>query len=159
MVNVSFSKEGLLLYSYDATNQFFTPDAVVFPKSAEEVSLILKMANTERFPVVPRGAGTGFSGGSLPVEGGVVLSLERMRNILDIDLKNLTATVEPGVVTWELQQEVEKSGLFYPPDPTSLKFSTIGGNIAENAGGLRRQIRGYERLCAFARGSAPTGKS
>lgn len=141
----SFSKEGLLLYSYDATNRFFTPDAVVFPKGAEEVSLILKLANAEGFPVVPRGAGTGFSGGSLPVQGGVVLSLERMRNILEIDEKNLTATVEPGVVTWELQQEVEKSGLFYPPDPTSLKFSTIGGNIAENAGGPRAVKYGVTR--------------
>ncbi|MBI5642435.1 MAG: FAD-binding protein [Deltaproteobacteria bacterium] len=143
--NASFSKENLLCYSYDATNSPYMPEAVVFPTDAKEISLILKMANSEGFPVIPRGAGTGFSGGSLPVEGGVVLSTERMRNIVEIDTENLVALVEPGVVTWELQTEVEKSGLFYPPDPTSLKFSTIGGNIAECAGGPRAVKYGVTR--------------
>ncbi len=135
--NASFAAEELLCYSYDATNRLFQPGAVVFVKSAEEVSLILKMANSEGFPVVPRGAGSGFSGGSIPVEGGVVISTERMNNILEIDAENLTAVVEPGVVLWEFQQEVEKRGLFYPPDPSSQRFCTIGGNIAECAGGPR----------------------
>ena len=135
--NVSCSREDLLCYSYDATNSMRLPEAVVFPSCAEEVSSIMKLANSEGFSVTPRGAGTGFSGGSVPVEGGVVMSFERMKRILSIDTDNLTAVVEPGVNTWEFQQEVESRGLFYPPDPTSLKFSTIGGNIAECAGGPR----------------------
>ena len=135
--NITTSREDLICYSYDATNQKFLPDAVVFPKSAEEISLILKLANKEAFPVIPRGAGSGFSGGSLPVEGGVVVSLERMNKILKIDTDNLVAIVEPGVVTGDFQEEAEKMGLFYPPDPSSLKFCTIGGNIAECAGGPR----------------------
>ena len=135
--NIATAKEDLICYSYDATNQQFLPDAVVFPKNADEISLILKLANKEGFPVVPRGAGSGFSGGSLPVEGGVVVSLERMNKILKIDADNLIAIVEPGVVTGELQWAVEDLGLFYPPDPSSLKFCTIGGNVAECAGGPR----------------------
>ena len=133
--NITTSREDLICYSYDATNQKFLPDAVVFPKSAEEISLILKLANREAFPVIPRGAGSGFSGGSLPVEGGVVVSMERMNKILKIDTDNLIAIVEPGVVTGDFQEEAENMGLFYPPDPSSLKFCTIGGNIAECAGG------------------------
>jgi glycolate oxidase len=143
--NVSFSKEDLLCYAYDATNEACMPDGVIFPGGSEEISLVLKMANAERFPVTPRGAGTGFTGGSVPVEGGVVLSLERMNRVIDIDAANLTAQVEPGVVTWEFQHEVEALGLFYPPDPTSLKFSTIGGNIAECAGGPRAIKYGVTR--------------
>lgn len=143
--NVTFERADLLCYSYDATNRMSLPEAVVFPADADEISLILKMANAERFPVVPRGAGSGFTGGSVPVEGGVALSTERMTRIIDIDTSNLTAVVEPGVVTWDLQQEVEKLGLFYPPDPTSQRFSTIGGNIAENAGGPRAVKYGVTR--------------
>ncbi|HLA50931.1 MAG TPA: FAD-linked oxidase C-terminal domain-containing protein [Thermodesulfobacteriota bacterium] len=135
--NIRTDKEYLICYSYDATNQKFLPDAVVFPKNADEISLILKLANKEGFPVVPRGAGSGFSGGSLPVEGGVVVSLERMNKILKIDADNLIAVVEPGVITGELQWAVEDLGLFYPPDPSSLKFCTMGGNVAECAGGPR----------------------
>lgn len=143
--NATFSKEDLLCYAYDATNKLHLPEAVVFPSSAGEISLILKMANAEGFPVIPRGAGTGFTGGSVPVEGGVVISTERMKRIIEIDTENLTATVEPGVVTWEFQQEVERLGLFYPPDPSSLRFSTIGGNIAECAGGPRAVKYGVTR--------------
>ena len=135
--NIATAKEDLVCYSYDATNQKYLPDAVVFPKSSSEISNILRLANKEGFPVVPRGAGSGFSGGSLPVEGGVVVSLERMNKILKIDADNLIAIVEPGVVTGELQWAVEDLGLFYPPDPSSLKFCTIGGNVAECAGGPR----------------------
>ena len=143
--NAAFSTEDLLCYSYDATNELHMPEGVVFPGTPEEISFILKMANSEGFPVIPRGAGTGFTGGSVPVEGGVVLSLEKMARIIDIDAANLTAVVEPGVITWEFQNELTPLGLFYPPDPTSLKFSTIGGNIAECAGGPRAVKYGVTR--------------
>lgn len=129
--------EDMVTYSYDATQREVLPWAVARPVSAQEVSEILRLANRELFPVVPRGAGTGMSGGSVPVHGGLVLSLERMNRILEIDNQNLVAVVEPGVITGELQREVEARGLFYPPDPASNQFCTIGGNVAECAGGLR----------------------
>ncbi len=135
--NVTTQKADLLCYSYDATQLRFLPDVVVHPLTAEEISLIMKMANAEKIPVFPRGAGSGFTGGSLPVTGGIVLATERMNRIIEIDSENLVATVEPGVVTEQFQQAVEKLGLFYPPDPASLKFSTLGGNVAECAGGPR----------------------
>src|ERR1035437_7985179 len=135
--NVLTDKQDMLCYSYDATQMEFLPSAVVHPANADEVSAVLKLANREGFPVFPRGAGSGFSGGSLPKGGGVVLVTTRMNRILRIDTENLIAEVEPGVVTELFQQEVEKLGLFYPPDPASLKFSTLGGNVAENAGGPR----------------------
>ncbi len=135
--NVGEDKETRICYSYDATNLRYLPDLIVYPFNREQISAILKLANEARFPVIPRGAGTGFTGGTLPVEGGVVLVLTKMNRVLQIDPENLVAVVEPGVVTYHLQQEVEKIGLFYPPDPASLKFSTIGGNVAECAGGPR----------------------
>jgi glycolate oxidase len=143
--NVVVERQDLLCYSYDATQMEFLPDAVVYPETAQEVSLILKMANAENIPVFPRGAGSGFSGGSLPKGGGIVLVTTRMNKILKIDTENLIAAVEPGVVTGQLQQEVEKLGLFYPPDPASLKFSTLGGNVAECAGGPRAVKYGVTR--------------
>jgi glycolate oxidase len=130
-------KNELLLYSYDATGAEFLPWAVVFPESSAEVAQIMGIACEYQVPVVPRGAGSGFTGGSLPVEGGIVLSTERMNRVLEIDRENLTAWVEPGVVTGEFQKRVEAVGLFYPPDPASLAFCTLGGNVAENAGGPR----------------------
>ncbi len=130
------SFESRTCYAFDATRRKFLPDAVAFPLGAEEVRRIVLLANRYGFPVVPRGAGSGLSGGSLPVHGGLVLSMERMDRILAIDTENLYAVVEPGVVTETLKQEVRKVGLFYPPDPASLKFSTLGGNIAECAGGM-----------------------
>jgi len=130
------SLETRICYSFDATRKTFLPDAVVYPVTAEEVRQTVLLANRHRFPVIPRGAGSGFSGGSLPVQGGVVLSTERMDRIVSIDTENLYAVVEPGVVTETLKQEVMKRGLFYPPDPASLKFSTLGGNIAECSGGM-----------------------
>jgi glycolate oxidase len=135
--NITTSMQDMICYGYDATQMEFLPDAVVHPANTEEVSEILKLANRERFPVFPRGAGSGFTGGSLPKSGGVVLVTTRMNRILRIDTENLIAEVEPGVVTEQFQQAVEKVGLFYPPDPASLKFSTLGGNVAENAGGPR----------------------
>ncbi|MDA8178076.1 MAG: FAD-binding oxidoreductase [Desulfobacteria bacterium] len=130
------SLETRICYSFDATGKMFLPDAVVYPVNAEEVRQAVLLANLHRFPVVPRGAGSGFSGGSLPVHGGIVLSTERMDRIVAIDTENLYAVVEPGVVNGTLKEEARKKGLFYPPDPASLKFSTLGGNIAECAGGM-----------------------
>ena len=135
--NVFEDKETKICYSFDATNIRFLPDLIVFPRTPQQISEIVKLANEHGFPVIPRGAGTGFTGGTLPVEGGVVLVLTKMNKILRIDPENLLAVVEPGVVTYDLQQEVEKIGLFYPPDPASLKTSTLGGNVAECAGGPR----------------------
>ncbi len=135
--NAVEDRETRICYSYDATNQKYLPDLIVFPGNPGQISEILKLANEMKFPVIPRGAGTGFTGGTLPVEGGVVLVLAKMNRILKIDPENLLIVVEPGVVTFDLQQEVERIGLFYPPDPASLKSSTIGGNVAECAGGPR----------------------
>jgi glycolate oxidase len=135
--NILIEKQDLICYGYDATQMEFLPDAVVHPADAAEVSAVLKLANHRGFPVFPRGAGSGFTGGALPKAGGVVLVVTRMDRILRIDTENLIAEVEPGVVTEQFQLAVEKLGLFYPPDPASLKFSTLGGNVAENAGGPR----------------------
>ena len=129
--------EDLICFSYDALNQKYLPEAVAFATTAGQVSELLRLANRHLFPVIPRGSGSGFTGGSVPVNGGLVLSLTRMNNIIEIDTDNLFAEVEPGVITAALQNAVEKHGLFYPPDPASLKFSTLGGNVAECAGGPR----------------------
>jgi len=135
--HLSCEKADRICYSYDATQQKFLPDVVVHPGSTEEISRIMRLANAEKIPVFPRGAGSGFTGGALPTRGGIVLCTERLDRILAIDEENLVATVEPGVVTEQFQLAVEKVGLFYPPDPASLKFSTLGGNVAECAGGPR----------------------
>ena len=134
---VSDADEDRFCYSYDAAGGKSLPDLVVRPATAEEISKIVMLANEYLIPVIPRGSGSGFVGGSTPVSGGIVLILTRMSKIIYVDEDNLTAEVEPGVITQKLQQEVEKSGLFYPPDPASLKFSTIGGNVAVNSGGPR----------------------
>ena len=131
------AKEDLICYGYDATNLEALPDLVVFPKAVSEISEILILANKYRFPVVPRGMGTGFSGGSIPVRGGVVLVMARFNRVIEIDTENLMAVVEPGVITGDFQKEVEKLGLFYPPDPASTLYCTLGGNVAECAGGPR----------------------
>lgn len=143
--NVLTAPEDLVAYSYDATRLEALPWAVVRPGSSHQISDIVLLANKERFPIVPRGAGSGMSGGSVPIKSGVALSLERMNRILEIDEDNLIAVVEPGVVTADLQHEVEERGLFYPPDPASSAFCTIGGNIAECAGGLRAVKYGVTR--------------
>lgn len=128
------------LYSYDATPipiERALPSAVVFPTSQEDVQKLVKVCYEEEIPIFPRGAASGLTGGAVPtLEKGVVVSFERM-NRFQIDVNNATAVVEPGVITYEFQREVERFGLFYPPDPSSFKYSTIGGNIAENAGGPR----------------------
>jgi glycolate oxidase len=133
--NVRASLEERRCYAYDGRTEGAVPDLIVFPSSAREVSAILKLANSRLFPVIPRGQGSGLTGGSVPVGGGVVLSFMRMDRILEIDTANLVTVVEPGVITFDLQQEVAKKGLFYPPDPSSYKYSSLGGNVAECAGG------------------------
>ncbi len=135
--NITTDHIDKITYSYDATQKKYLPEAVVYAVSTDEISRIVKVANREKIPIIPRGAGSGFSGGSLPVRGGIVLVLTRMDKILEIDSENLIAHVEPGVITAELQRQVEKIGLFYPPDPASKEFSTLGGNVAECAGGPR----------------------
>jgi len=127
--------EDLMCYSYDGTGMEFMPAAVAFPGSAAEISSIMKLANKELFPVVPRGAGTGMTGGALPVEGGLVLVTSRLNKILEIDTENQVAVVEPGVITGRFQAAVKKEGLYYPPDPASSDFCTMGGNVAECSGG------------------------
>jgi len=133
--NVMDSMEQRQVYSYDARTDGIVPELIVFPSSAAEVSGILKLANRHGFPVIPRGQGTGLTGGAIPVVEGVVLVFTRMDRILELDTENLIAVVEPGVITFNLQQEAAKYGLFYPPDPASYKYSSIGGNVAECAGG------------------------
>jgi glycolate oxidase len=131
------SEEDRICYSYDATRKTALPDVIVKPKNTGEISKIVKIANEEKLPVVPRGAGSGFVGGSIPINGGIVIVLAEMNRLIELDEENMVAIVEPGMVTYNLQQEVEKKGLFYPPDPASLKFCTIGGNAATCAGGPR----------------------
>ncbi|MFA6467564.1 MAG: FAD-linked oxidase C-terminal domain-containing protein [Bacteroidota bacterium] len=136
--NLFTSLEDKITYSYDGTPlHSHLPDAIVRPSSKEQIAEILRLANTERFSVVPRGAGTGLSGGSIPVDNCVVIDMNRWNSILEIDKENLTAWVEPGVITSQLHLAVEAVGLFYPPDPGSMNVCTIGGNVAENSGGLR----------------------
>jgi glycolate oxidase len=124
-------------FASDATKLLYPPDAVALPGKSEEVAAILRLATKDGFPVVPRGAGSGMSGGAVAIRGGLVLAMNRLNRILQIDEDNLTARVEPGVITAHLQEAVEKVGLFYPPDPASAHISTLGGNVAECAGGLR----------------------
>jgi len=130
------TKEDLNAYSYDGTATWaHMPDLVVLPTTAEQVSQILKLANENKIPVTPRGGGTGVSGGSIPIKGGIVLCTTRMNKILEINKANLTAIVEPGVVLQNLNLALAKESLFYPPDPQSFFGCTMGGNVAENAGG------------------------
>jgi glycolate oxidase len=140
------SKTELLSYSYDSTpNMQSMPDAVVSPRNAKEVAEVVKICNEFKIPLVPRGSGTNLCGGTCPTEGGIVLLFKHMNQILEIDDENLTATVQPGVVTVELAKAVEAKGLFYPPDPGSMSISMIGGNINENSGGLRGLKYGVTR--------------
>ncbi|MEO7190523.1 MAG: FAD-linked oxidase C-terminal domain-containing protein [Vicinamibacterales bacterium] len=132
-------------YGVDALKRGALADVVVLPATASEIAAIARLCNTTRTPLVPRGGGTGFTGGSVPVHGGIVLSLERLNRILEIDEDNLLAIVEPNVITGDLQDAVERVGLFYPPDPSSLRQSALGGNVAECAGGPRAFKYGVTR--------------
>lgn len=127
--------EDLLPYEYDATIERARPQAVVLPDSVEQVAAVVKAARRFNLPVIPRGAGTGISGGALAAVGGVVVALTRMKRIIEVDSENRIAIVEPGVVNLDLSRAVLKHGLFYAPDPSSQRACTIGGNVAENAGG------------------------
>ncbi|MCD6326563.1 FAD-binding protein, partial [bacterium] len=133
--NVMAGEAEKFSYSYDATRLQYAPDVVVFAEKPDHVVQIVKLAREHKVPVSPRGAGSGFTGGSLPTQGGISLSLTKMNRIIEIDVANRVATVQPGVVNKDLRAAVESEGLFYPPDPASLNFSTIGGNVAECAGG------------------------
>jgi glycolate oxidase len=135
--NVLLSEEDLIAYGFDGTWYDSRPLAVVLPASASEVAAIHRLAAREHLALTPRAMGSGLSGGSVPLAGSLVLGVARMNRILEIDEINQVAVVEPGVITADLQREVETRGLFYPPDPSSLKQSAIGGNVAENAGGAR----------------------
>lgn len=143
--NLRLDDESRTAYGMDALRRGHPADAVVLPGSTTEVAAVARLCHETRTPLVPRGAGTGYTGGAVPVAGGVVLSLERLNRILEIDEANLLAVVEPGVITGDLQDAVERVGLFYPPDPASLRQSTIGGNVAECAGGPRAFKYGVTR--------------
>ena len=133
---VLFDEEALHKYGRDETEDFlFHPEIVLKPRTPQEISAILKICNTKNIPLTPRGAGTGLSGGALPINKGILLSMERFDTIIEIDERNLQVTVEPGVITQVLQEAVQEKGLFYPPDPASKGSCFIGGNLAENSGG------------------------
>ncbi|MDY6879330.1 MAG: FAD-linked oxidase C-terminal domain-containing protein [Desulfatiglans sp.] len=143
--SLKISRDVLNDYASDATELRSMPHAVVFPKNENEISRILGLATLRGFAVIPRGAGSGMSGGAIPVKGGLVVAMGHFDRILEIDKDNLICKVEPGVITADLQKAVEEVGLFYPPDPASVKISTIGGNVAECAGGLRAVKYGVTR--------------
>ena len=133
--NVLHSRTALLVYEYDGSLQRGLPDAVAFATSAEQISQLVKLANTTGIPFLPRGSGTNLSGGSVPAKGGIVIELSRMNRILEIDLKNQRAVAEPGVYNLTLQDALAPLGYYYAPDPASQKVATLGGNVGENSGG------------------------
>jgi glycolate oxidase len=135
--NILVEPEKVEPYGADAVKEKFPPEAVVFPESTAQMVEILKLANEYIFPVTARGGGVGYTGGAVPVDGGIVIGTDRMNKIIEINADDLYVIAQPGIRTFELQQAVEKHGVFFPPDPASYKDSFIGGNIAENAGGMR----------------------
>ena len=146
-------------YGQDALQIGHPPDLVVIPANSAEISEIVRACDADRVPLVVRGAGSGYTGGAVPVRGGVVLSMERLNRIIAIDDENLIAVVQPNVITGDLQDAVESRGLFYPPDPASLRQSSLGGNVAENAGGPRAVKYGTTRRYVLALEAVlPTGE-
>ncbi len=143
--NVFDNIEERVCYSFDATKEKSIPDLVIRPHSTEQVSNTVSIANQHNIPICPRGAGTGLSGGSVPIKGGIALDLKNMNRIVELNARDLTVTVEPGVVTKDLQDEAAKHRLFYPPEPGSAGFSTIGGNVAECTGGMTGMKYGVTR--------------
>ncbi|OEU47158.1 MAG: hypothetical protein BA862_08280 [Desulfobulbaceae bacterium S3730MH12] len=129
--------EDMIAYSYDASHAETEPEAVVFATTTEQISELMKLAYREHIPVTPRGQGSGLSGGSVPLKKGIVLSMDKMQNVIEFDPANRLITVEAGLTTSDIDPIAAEANLFYPPDPGSVTFSTIGGNVAENAGGLR----------------------
>ena len=157
--HVRTDAEALRTYGVDALGQAHPPDLVVVPGNTSEIAAIARLCNEHRCPLVVRGAGTGYTGGAVPTCGGILLSMERLNQILDIDEVNLVAVVQPNVVTADLQQAVERVGLFYPPDPASLKQSSLGGNVAECAGGPRAFKYGTTKRYVLALEAVlPTGE-
>jgi glycolate oxidase len=132
---VLHSDMDLTLYGYDASLEKGRPDVVVLPDSTEEVSKVVRLAYEEKMPIIGRGSGTNLSGGTIPVKGGIVIHFSRMNRVLEVDLLNRTVTVEPGIITLDLQTMLAKKGVLYAPDPASQKVSTLGGNFGENSGG------------------------
>lgn len=158
--NILINSDDKEPYSHDETTGLKSmPEIVVKVENATEISNILSLANEMKVPVTPRGAGTGVSGGSVPIHGGILLSLEKMNKILEIDMDNLMAVVEPGVITGDIHREAEKRGLFYPPDPASIDTCSIGGNVAECAGGPRAVKYGVTKdyICGLE-AVIPTGE-
>lgn len=158
--NAYFDEPHKRAYSYDATRKSFLPDGVLFPRDEKDISEILKYCNQHKIIIIPRGSGSGFTGGALAVNGGLVMSFEKhMNKILEIDLENLIARVQPGVINTNLQKEVAKFGLFYPPDPASMDYSSLGGNVSENAGGMRAAKYGITKDYVMAlRAVLPSGE-
>ena len=158
--NAYFDDAHRIAYCYDATKKRHLPDGVLFPRDERDVSEILKYCNENGVKIVPRGAGSGFTGGALAHEGGVVLAFEKhMNKILEIDMQNMVAVVQPGCININLQREAEKLGLFYPPDPASQEYSTLGGNVSENAGGMRAAKYGITKDYVMAlRAVLPNGE-
>lgn len=158
--NAFFDEVHKRAYSYDATKKHYLPDGVLFPRNEEDVSQILRYCNEEKIIIIPRGSGSGYTGGALAVNGGLVLSFEKhMNKILEIDLENLVAVVEPGVINVNLQKALSEFGLFYPPDPASMEYSSIGGNVSENAGGMRAAKYGITKDYVMAlRAVLPNGE-
>ncbi|MCX5837780.1 MAG: FAD-binding protein [Deltaproteobacteria bacterium] len=149
--NIYHEREDLLVYGYDATPEITgLPEVAVFPENREGLKAALEISRREGLAITPRGAATGLSGGSTPFRGGMVIGLTRMNRILEIDEENLTATAEAGVITVDLFNAAAARGLFYPPDPGSQNVSTLGGNVAENAGGLRGLKYGVTRNYVMA---------
>ena len=134
--NVAADRTRLTAYSYDSQHEQVIPDAVVTVLCTEEVAAVMKIAAKHRVPVVARGAGSGLTGGSVPESGGIILNLERMNKVIDLNIEDRIGYVQPGVITTDFQELAERHGLFYAPEPASAAFSTLGGNVAESAGGL-----------------------
>ena len=161
-----FPKERLLFgkadrhsYSFDASFGEYLPEGVVQPETEEEISRLLRLANERGIPICPRGAATSLSGGPLPVKGGLVLDMSRLRQKLEIDRENLLAVVSPGIITGDIHRAAEEAGLFYPPDPSSSLVSTIGGNLLENSSGPRGLKYGTTKEYVIGlRAVAPTGE-
>ncbi|HSN58717.1 MAG TPA: FAD-binding protein, partial [Clostridiaceae bacterium] len=164
---IILDREGMTHFSYDATERQFMPQVVLLPDNTEEVSKIMQCAWEYEVPVTPQGGRTGLSGGGLPVKGGAVLSLLKFKRIIEIDEKNMIAVVEPGVISKDFQEALKVHNLFFPPDPSSTVESTIGGNVAENAGytravkyGVTRDyVRGLEAVLPDGEVIYPGGKN
>ena len=158
--NVYEDKAHLIAYSYDATKIKYEPELVLFPRDEKDVQEILKHCNEKKIVITPRGAGSGFTGGALPANGGIMLCFEKhMNKIIEIDMQNMVARVEPGVINKDFQNAVEELGLFYPPDPASQDYSSLGGNVSENAGGMRAAKYGITKDFVMAlRAVLPNGE-